>query len=321
MNKRFVSLYFPYLKTDWLAIRKPELRDKPVVLSAKDHNRVVITAASPAAEKEGLFAGMVVADARALLPELIVMDDKPGREGRLLRGLGEWAIRWTPVTAVDGPNGVVDGVADGLLLDVSGCTHLWGGEAPYLKEILRRLRTAGYNVRGAMADTMLAARAVARYGKGYPIVAPGEQTAALAPLPCCALGLDAATTERLQQLGLATIDKFISMPRGALRRRFGQELLLRLDQALGNAPLSLEPICPGGTFCGTPALSGAYCDSDRHRDRPATIVERTLFAPAAGREGITDGGVQGLSHRREVGVDRDQHDTRDAPGYPFVYVI
>jgi protein ImuB len=239
-NKRFVSLYFPYLKTDWLAIRKPELRGKAFVLSAKERNRVVITAASIAAEKEGLSTGMVVADARALLPELIVLEDKPGREGRLLRGIGEWAIRWTPVTAVDG--------VDGLLLDASGCAHLWGGEAPYLKEILRRLRAFGYQVRGAMADTMGTARAVARYGKGYPIVEVGRQAEALGPLPCQALPLEPATIERLLQLGLGTIDKFISMPRSALRRRFGPDLLQRLDQALGNAEESLEPICPVEPF-------------------------------------------------------------------------
>ena len=42
--KRFAAIYFPYLKTDWLAIRRPELKDIPVVLSAKEHNRIVVTA-------------------------------------------------------------------------------------------------------------------------------------------------------------------------------------------------------------------------------------------------------------------------------------
>ena len=234
------------------------------MLAAKDHNRVVITAASPEAGKEGLYPGMVVADARALLPELVVLDDKAGREGRLLRGLGEWCIRFTPIVGVDEPGGsAVTGAAggtaatgaaggterpDGLILDVSGCAHLWGGEEPYLKEILRRLRAIGYRVRGAMADTMLAAWAVARYGKGYPIVAPDGQAEMLGSLPCEALRLEAATAERLQQLGLARIDKFISMPRGALRRRFGPHLLQRLDQALGNAEESLEPIFPVESF-------------------------------------------------------------------------
>lgn len=223
-----------------------------MVLVAKEHNRVVITAASPEAEKEGLYPGMVVADARALLPELIVLDDKPGREMRLLRGLGEWCIRFTPIVGVDEPGGSGrpggGGIADGLILDASGCAHLWGGEEPYLKEILRRLRAIGYQVRGAMADTMLAAWAVARYGKGCPIVAPGGQAEKLGPLPCEALRLEASTAERLQQLGLARIDKFISMPRGALRRRFGPHLLYHLDQALGRAEESLEPIGPVEAF-------------------------------------------------------------------------
>lgn len=240
MNKRFLALFFPHLKTDWLTIRRPELRDTPLALSAKERNRIQITATNPAAEKEGLYPGMVVADARALVPTLTVLEDKAGRDLKLLRGIGEWAIRFTPVAAVDG--------TDGLLLDVSGCAHLWGGETPYLKEILRRLRAFGYDVRGCIADTMLAAWALARYGKGNGIIGPGRQAEALAPLPPCALRLAPETTERLQQLGLSTIERFIAMPRGALRRRFGPDLLRRLDQALGSEEETLEPIAPVEVF-------------------------------------------------------------------------
>src|SRR5579872_1443124 len=181
MNKRFVSLFFPYLKTDWLTIRQPGLKPSPVVLSAKENNRVIVTAANAIAEKEGIHAGAVVADARAVVPSLTVIEDKPGRAGRLLRGLGEWCIRFTPLAAVDGE--------DGLILDVTGCPHLWGGEVAYLQELLQRLQTAGYKVRAAMADTMLAAWAVARFGRGrqpveegaggYSIVEPGKQLEAL----------------------------------------------------------------------------------------------------------------------------------------------
>src|SRR5262249_35835702 len=56
------------------------------------------------------------------------------------------------------------------------------------------------------------------------------------------------TTERFHQLGLNTIEKFISMPRGALRRRFGPALLQRLDEALGHKEEKLEPICPVVAF-------------------------------------------------------------------------
>ena len=78
---------------------------------------------------------------------------------KLLKGLAEWCIRFTPFVAIDPP--------DGLILDVTGCSHLWGGEKEYLTEIIKRLKDFGYNVRAAMADTIGAAWAVARFGKAH----------------------------------------------------------------------------------------------------------------------------------------------------------
>jgi protein ImuB len=42
-------------------------------------------------------------------------------------------------------------------MDVTGCSHLWGGDALYLSDILNNLNIRGYNVRAAMADTIDAA--------------------------------------------------------------------------------------------------------------------------------------------------------------------
>lgn len=197
----------------------------------------MVTAANAVAQQQGIDAGMTVADARALVPHLQVLDDQPGLPIRLLTALGEWCIRFTPLTAIDPP--------DGLMLDVSGCAHLWGGEASYLADIAARLKKNGYEVRAAMADTMGAAWAIARFGKLSPIIAPGEQAAALMPLPPAALRLDPAITERLHKLGLHQVHNFIGMQRSALRRRFGPGLLQRLDQALGleiEAFLALQPV-------------------------------------------------------------------------------
>ena len=137
--------------------------------------------------------------------------------------------------------------SDGLILDVSGCAHLWGGERPYLKEIITRLRAAGYQVRGAMADTIGAAWAVARFGQITPLIGPGEQVTALLPLPPAALRLEPATLDRLQKLGLYQIRDFNAMPRSALRRRFGKDMLLRMDQAFGQeaeAIIAVQPAEP-----------------------------------------------------------------------------
>ncbi|MEO7214446.1 DNA polymerase Y family protein [Mucilaginibacter sp.] len=234
MQKRFVTIWFRYLLADWLTIRRPELKMLPFVFSAPNHGRMLVTAANLPALAEGINMGMPVADARAIVPNLEVFDDKPGRAAKLLRGMGEWCIRYTPIIAIDMP--------DGLILDVSGCTHLWGGENAYLKEVVTRFRSKGYEVRAAMADTVGAAWAISRFGQVRPIIEPGGHTLALLPLPPAALRLEPLILQRLQKLGLTQIKSFIGMPRSVLRRRFGEELLLKLAQALGQADEVLTPI-------------------------------------------------------------------------------
>ena len=234
MANRFVSLWFRYLTTDWFTIKHPELFNVPFVLVLIMRGRKVITSANALAEAQGIASGMVLADARALLPGLQVLDDIPGLNLKLLQAIGGWCIRYTPCAAIDAP--------DGLILNASGCAHLWGGEQAYLKEINTKLKSKGYNIRAAMADTIGTAWAVARFGKVKAIVEPCKQLEALLDLAPAALRLEEATLERLQKLGLYTIKNFISMPRSSLRRRFGQQTLLRLDQALGTEDEPIQPI-------------------------------------------------------------------------------
>ncbi|WP_207425180.1 DNA polymerase Y family protein [Pedobacter sp. SYSU D00535] len=234
MQKRFVSIWFRHLLTDWFSLRQPELAQLPLVFVRPERGRKIITAVNVSAAAEGISKGMVLADAKAMVPEIQVFDEKPGREAKLLEALGEWCIRYTPVVAVDLP--------DGLILDVSGCAHLWGGEKSYLKEIINRLGSKGYHVRVAIADTIGAAWAVARFGKVSPLVESGKQTEALLPLPPAALRLEQDVLQRLHKLGFYQISSFIGIPRSALRRRFGEHLLLRLNQALGQEAEYISPL-------------------------------------------------------------------------------
>ena len=78
MCKRFVSIWFPHLLTDWLALRRPALRNTPFVFARPDHGRKVITADSHAAEIKGIAVNMLVADAKVIVPGLQVFDDQPG---------------------------------------------------------------------------------------------------------------------------------------------------------------------------------------------------------------------------------------------------
>jgi protein ImuB len=236
MCKRFVSIWFGFLQTDWFTLRKTTLMGVPFVLASPDHGRMVITATNHLAQAQGIEKGMVVADARAIISSLQVWDEPPGLSAKLLKRIAEWCIRYTPIVAVDLP--------DGLILDVTGCPHLWGGEAQYINNILTRLKGLGYHCRAGMADTVGAAWAIARYGRDSQITGICEQSTALLPLPPMALRLETETVERLYKLGLRQIRDFIGMSRFVLRRRFGQQFLKRLDQALGHEVEVIEPIQP-----------------------------------------------------------------------------
>ena len=113
MHKRYVTIWFRHLTTDWLALKRPALQRLPFVFAAKDHSEasIVIVAANRLAEAQGVSSGMAAADAKAIIPDLQVIDDIPGQAAKLLKALGEWCIRYTPIIAVDLP--------DGLILDVS----------------------------------------------------------------------------------------------------------------------------------------------------------------------------------------------------------
>jgi protein ImuB len=236
MQKRYVSVWFCYLLADWQLIRRPELKDVPFVFAAPDHGRNMITAVSPLAGSLGVENGMRAADAKAICPGLEVLNDKPGRAVKLLKGLGEWCVRYSPVVTIDEFSKM------GILMDVSGCTHLWGGEREYLKEIKSRLQSKGYTVRLGMADTPGAAWAISRYGTITPLVLTGDHTNALLALPPDALRITESTIIKLQKLGFYQIKSFIGMPRSVLRRRFGEDFLIRLGQALGTVDEVLIPL-------------------------------------------------------------------------------
>jgi protein ImuB len=240
MLRRYVSIWFRHLNTDWFSLHQPDLKKLPFVLRTLSQGRMVITSANATAEKKGIQTGMVLADARAILPELEVLDDKTNLPEKLLRKLAEWCIRFTPVVAIDPP--------DGLLLDASGCSHLWGGDENYVNEITKRLMARGYDVRVAMADTPGVAWAIARFGAETFVIINGRSLEALLSLPPEALRIEPEIVERLHKLGLHRIHQIIGMPRSALRRRFGPQLLLRMDMALGKEIEVLEPVQPVEPF-------------------------------------------------------------------------
>ena len=203
----------------------------PLVVVEKIKGAMRIVAPGREATKLGLVAGLTLADARARIPDLWVEEIDHAADAALLAAVAEDCDRITPVVMVDAP--------DGLLLDITGSEHLFGGEAALRLGLSRRLRRAGLHVRTVIAGAPDTARALARFGR-CAIVPAGGEIAAVRPLPIAALHLAEEQRVAIRRAGLKTIGALIDRPGQLFSARFGEDMMRRLRrlQGLTHAPLT-----------------------------------------------------------------------------------
>ena len=200
----------------------------------------MLGAVNPAGRALGLRPSQSHADARAIAPGLLSAPAEPQAAAAALERLALWAERYSPLAAMETTPGF-----EGLMLDMTGGAHLFGGEAALLEDIVQRLSNAAVPARAAVADTPGAAWALARFGD-EPIAPPGGARQALAALPMEALRLEDPAVRLLGRLGLRRIGDLYGLPRAGLARRFsgeaGLQLVRRLDQALGAQTEALQAV-------------------------------------------------------------------------------
>ncbi|HVR89519.1 MAG TPA: DNA polymerase Y family protein [Novosphingobium sp.] len=178
-----------------------------------------------AAHALGLAPGMALADARARCPALMTLPVDPEADARELARLISAMARFTPMVSADPPNGII--------LDITGCAHLFGGEAGLVRQAVA---LAAYTCRPALADNAAAARALARHG--------GRNTN-VRVLPVAALDLPDEALAALRRAGLHTIGDLARRPMQPLAARFGAETVLKLRHILGEVA---SPIAPHRTL-------------------------------------------------------------------------
>ena len=210
----------------------------PLVLSIRQGQREVIHAANADALALGLVPGMPVTQARALYAELDVETADTVADHAALERLVIHAVRhWTPTAEVSAP--------DGLMLDLTGVTHLFGGEEQFCRRLIAFLGRLGLTAYVALADTSGAAHALARFsGRTIIVVPPGATITAIAPLPVAALRLEESALIAARRFGLERVADLLPLPRGPLARRLGRAAIDRLDQAIGRIAEPINPVAP-----------------------------------------------------------------------------
>src|SRR6185437_5005880 len=210
-RRRILSLWLPRLPTDRIkrvkilskeavtgsrddgASSRAEPFDEPTIVVARQNNALQIFALNDAASHLGLAAGLPLANARAICPEVQVYDADEAADAAALNAIACWCDRFTPLVALDPPYG--------LFLDITGCSHLFGGETAMMNLVCGILTAQRFTVSAAIAGTAVCARTLTRHVHGR-IVRDGEEAGAVRPLPVSALGADAAVVTGLRRAGL-----------------------------------------------------------------------------------------------------------------------
>lgn len=197
----------------------------PLALVGRERGAIVLMAVDRAAAEAGLAAGMTLADARARLPQLAVAPDEPAADLALLEWLADACDRYTPSVMAVPPRGI--------LLDITGCAHLHGGEAGLTGDLRRRLARQGLTAATALAATPDAALSLAAFGADDVMA-----------LPVAALAISETALLALRRAGLATIGDVARQPRPALAARFGAATVAQLARLLGELDARITPRRP-----------------------------------------------------------------------------
>lgn len=300
-----------------------------MIVVAKHSNALQIFALDDAAAKLGLEVGVPLANARAICPDIQVVDADEAADTELLNHIADWCDRFTPLVALDRPHG--------LFLDITGCAHLFGGEAALMQMLCTALTAQGFIVSAAIAGTSVCARTLSRYSHGR-IVADGEEARATKPLPVFTLGAADAITHGLRRAGLVTIGDVAARGRFEITARFGAAFTTLLEQALGqgDAPISprkplpdyivekrfAEPVATDGVIAATlSGLGKMLIAAMEKQGKGARRLEASFFR--------TDGAVRaitvetGQAVTRSAVIDRLFRERLDAiadpldPGFGF----
>ena len=283
-KRRILSLWFPRLGAERLIRLDPGLLGGPVAVIRDQGNMQVLSSLSAEAEAEGLRPGQPLRDALAMCPNLLTRLSNPQAEAAFLTILRRWAGKYSPWVseelpaslAIDltgcahlfGGEETIIGTIENDCADLGLTVHAGIGDtvgaawalARYANQPLQPSRTGDAIDQEAPATR---ARAVKRrnWERGGPpprltqpgsrtsrIGVPGQTRTTLSPLPLAALRLTDDAITNLNRLGLRRVGDLIGTPRASLARRFGKDVVRRLDQALGVEPEPISPARPPVQF-------------------------------------------------------------------------
>lgn len=271
----WACIVLPHLGIDSILRRHPT-PDEPLVIVGGPSQRRELVAVNPAAGEAGLRPGLRLVAAQAICPHFATINEDPANDERWQNFLAAWAYRFSSQVWAGWPGAI--------LLEVQGSFSIMG-QWPELQARLREdLTRLGFRHRIAMAPTALGARVLAGVEDGLAVLNEQQLRNTLARVPVRRACLPTDVGDRLKSMGVQHLRQVFDLPRDALRRRFGVEVLDTLDQMLGHAPELFECYQPPDIFDMRVELS---YEVENHMALlfPVRRMTADLSAYLAGRDG------------------------------------
>lgn len=229
--KRVLCVWLPDFPIQRLHAERPAIRSAACVLYTRSGDRAQVVIASGEAARHGIRPGMPLAEAQALVESAAFILHDVNADAQELNSLACSCCRYSPVVGQE-----LSSNTHCLVLDISGCSHLFDGESGLVRQLVVDLAERGYFAHVATAGTTGAAWAIARYGH----VAGTDRR--LRSLPVEALRIPHRLAAQLREFDLKTIGQLSALPKDALPSRFGTVLTERLDQLYGRQDELIVPV-------------------------------------------------------------------------------
>ncbi|MDE2878032.1 DNA polymerase Y family protein [Candidatus Palauibacter soopunensis] len=247
-SRMALCLWWPGFELELERVRTPSLADQPLALPTLGDRRRIEMGCALAASF-GVEPGMIVSQAVALCPSLILCEPDPDVHDAARDRVLEVLHRWSPVVERSTERGR-------MFVGVDGLERLYGPPRRQVARLRARLEalspwlasSARIGCAPGKFAAWVAARSAGSAGSGRPgaavCVAPADLAAFLALQPVDVLPVSPRTVERLKRLGVRRLGQLVRMPEPALVSQFGADGRRALAWARGTRIDRVRPEAP-----------------------------------------------------------------------------
>jgi protein ImuB len=219
---------------------RPELRERAFVVIEGEPPLQSVCSLNSKARNVGVVRGMTRVEVD-MFPSVVVISRSLKEEAATKAALLECAGAFSP--RIEDRS---DHHSFVCVIDIAGTEKLFGPPSILTQNLLQHVKALGISACATMSSSFFAAHCLARGTSRTDVIviAPGQESAALASLPLSVLNLSEEDAETFTSWGIHTLGMLAALPERELIARMGQEGKRLRQLALGELPHLFVPIEP-----------------------------------------------------------------------------